>query len=89
MIKETVPLVDKSTSGGTVKNEIWSNKELAEELHKPIITKFEERILHSSFIENIWGLDIGIMQFISKFDEGFRFYYVLSTFIAIMHGSFL
>ena len=89
LIKETVPLVDKSTSGGTVKNEIRSNKELAEELHKPIITKFEERILHSSFIENIWGLDIGIMQFISTFDEGFRFYYVLSTFIANMHGSFL
>ena len=28
---------DKKTSGGTVKNENISNKELAEELHKPII----------------------------------------------------
>ena len=28
---------DKKTFGGTVKNEIISNKELAEELHKPII----------------------------------------------------
>ena len=31
---------DKKTSGGTVKNEIISNKELAEELHKPIIRNF-------------------------------------------------
>ena len=27
-------------AGGAVKNEIMQNKELAEELHKPIITKF-------------------------------------------------
>ena len=30
-----------------------SNKELAEELHKPIIRKFNGRKLHSSFINNI------------------------------------
>ena len=29
------------------------NKELAEELHKPIIRKFEKRKVHSTFIENI------------------------------------
>ena len=33
----------KKTSGGTVKNEIISNKELAEELHKPIIRKFDKK----------------------------------------------
>ena len=32
--------LDKKTSGGTVKNKIMSNKQLAEELHKPIIRKF-------------------------------------------------
>ena len=31
---------DEKTSGGTVKNEDISNKELAEELYKPIIRKF-------------------------------------------------
>ena len=41
----------KKTSGETVKNEIVSNKELAEELHKPIIRKFEKRKVHSPFIE--------------------------------------
>ena len=32
----------KKTSGGAIKNEIISNKELAEELHKPITRKFEK-----------------------------------------------
>ena len=31
---------DKKASVGAIKNEIISNKELAEELHKPIIRKF-------------------------------------------------
>ena len=34
---------DKNTSGGTIKNEIISNKELTEELHKLIIRKFRKR----------------------------------------------
>ena len=36
----------KRTSGGTVKNEIISNKESAEELPKPITKKFEEGKVH-------------------------------------------
>ena len=36
-----------------------SNHELPEELHKPIIRKFEKRKVHSSFIDNIWGADHG------------------------------
>ena len=34
---------DKKISGGTVKNEIISNKELAEELRKLITRKFERK----------------------------------------------
>ena len=33
-------IFDKKTSGGTVKNENVSNKELKEELHKPVNRKF-------------------------------------------------
>ena len=33
-------LFDKKTSGKVIKNESISNKELAKELHKPIIKKF-------------------------------------------------
>ena len=44
---------DKKTSGGVIKNEVMSNKELAKELHKSIIRKFEKRKVHSPFIDNI------------------------------------
>ena len=37
------------------------NKELSEELHKPIITKFEKRKVPSCFINNIWGADLAVM----------------------------
>ena len=50
-----------------------SNQELAEELHKSIIRKFEKRKVYSPFIENIWGADIADMQLISKFNKGIRF----------------
>ena len=64
---------DKKTSDDTVKNEIISNKELAEELHKPIIKKFEQTKVHSSFIDNITGADLADMQLISKVKKGFKF----------------
>ena len=59
--------------GSGIKNENISNKELAEELHKPIIRKFKKRKVHSSFIDNIWAADLANMQLISKFNKGIRF----------------
>ena len=32
------------------------NQQLAEELHKPIIRKFEKRKVHAAFKDNIWVL---------------------------------
>ena len=64
---------DKRTSSRTVKNENISNKELAEELQKPIIKKFNKRKVHSPFIDNIWGADLADMQLMSKFNEEIRF----------------
>ena len=51
---------NKKTSVGTatlakkseMENEIISNKELAEELHEPIITNIDKTEVHSPFIEN-------------------------------------
>ena len=57
---------DKKTSGRGIINENISNKELAEELHKPIIRKFERRKVHSPFIDKIWVADFADMQLISK-----------------------
>ena len=74
-------LFDKKTSGRGIKIENISNKcsldlatrELAEELHKPIIRKFSKRKLKSHFIDNIWGTNLTEMQLINKFSEEFRF----------------
>ena len=46
---------DKKMSSGTVNNDIISNKELAEELHKTIIRKFKKRKVQSSFTDSIWA----------------------------------
>ena len=50
-----------------------SNKELAEELHKPIISKFKKRKVHLSFMDNIWGTDIPDRQLLSKSKKGLCF----------------
>ena len=63
----------KKTSGSSIKNENISNKELAKELHKPVIRKFNKRKVHSPFIDNICGANVGDMQLISKFNKRFRF----------------
>ena len=65
-------LFDKKTSDSGIKNENISNKELVKEIHKPVIRKFNERKIHSPFIDNIWGANSADMQLISKFDKGFR-----------------
>ena len=71
----------KSTGSGIVNNnnndnnnnEVKQNIQLAEELHKSIIRKFEKRKVFSGFRDNIWGADLADMQLISKFNKGFRF----------------
>ena len=49
------------------------NQQLAEELHKPIIRKFEKRKVHAAFKDNIWGVDLADMQLLSKYNKGIRF----------------
>ena len=78
---------DKKNFWWTIKNENISNKELAEELNKPIIWKFNKRKVHSRFVGNIWGADLADMQLISKLNSRFRFL-LFVIFIPNMHGSF-
>ena len=59
---ENLSTLNKST----IENDNISNKELAEELHKQIIRKFNKRKIDSPFIDNIWGSDLAQMQLISK-----------------------
>ena len=57
-----------NTSGGAIKSEIIPNQQLAEELHKSIIEKFEKRKVSSSFKGNIWSDDLKDMQLICVID---------------------
>ena len=65
----------KNAVVGAVKHETIQNKELAKELQKTIIRKFEKRKVHSSFIFNIWGADLADMKLLSKFIN--RIYFLL------------
>ena len=64
-------LFDKKSKGSGITNE--SNYQLANELHKPIIRKFKKRKVYSSFRDNIWGVDLADMQFLSKRNKGIKY----------------
>ena len=51
---------DKKSEGGSFKPASKQNEQLAEELHKPIIRKFEKRKVLSSFKDNIWSADLAV-----------------------------
>ena len=67
---ETLATRNKFASSG-VKSEIMWNRELAEELHKLIIRKFEKRKVHLSSINNIRGASLVDKRLISKFNKVF------------------
>ena len=57
----------------TVRSGVNENIKLANELHKPIIRKFNKRKVYSSFKDNIWGADLADMQLLSKFNKGIKY----------------
>ena len=63
---------DSKVSGSGAKL-IPQNEQLANELHKPIIRKFEKRRVYSTFKDNIWGVDLADMQLLNKHNKGIRF----------------
>ena len=46
---------------------------LADELHKPIIRKFNKRKVYSQFKDNIWGVDLADMQLLSRKNKGIKY----------------
>ena len=62
---------DSKVSGSGAKLTL-QNEQLANELHKPIIRKFEKRRVYSTFKDNIWGVDLADMQLLSKYNKGIR-----------------
>ena len=61
----TYKYFDKKSSGG--------NLELANELHKPIIRKFNKRKVYSSYKDNIWGVDLADMRLLSRYNGGMKY----------------
>ena len=71
---------DLKVSGSDAKL-IPENEQLANELHKPIIRKFEKRKVYSTFKDNTWDVDLADMQLLSKHNKGIRFLlYVIDIF---------
>ena len=50
-----------------------SSSILADELHKPIIRKFNKIKVHSQFKDNIWGIDLADMQSLSRKNKGIKY----------------
>ena len=50
-----------------------SSSILADELHKPVIKKFEKRKVYSQFRDNIWGVDLADMQSLSRKNKGIKY----------------
>ena len=60
----------KSMGSGFVKD---SSSILADELHKPVIEKFNKRKVYSQFKYNIWGVDLADLQSLSKKNKGIKY----------------
>ena len=50
-----------------------SSSILADEIHKPIINKFNKRKVYSQFKDNIWGVDLADMQSLSRKNKGIQY----------------
>ena len=46
---------------------------LVDELHKPIIRKFNKRKVYSQFKDNIWGVDLPDMQSLSRKNKDIKY----------------
>ena len=70
----------KSTGSGfkKLKNTTKPSSSIsADELHKPIIRKFNKRKVYSQFKDNIWEVDLAEMQSLSRKNKGIK--YLLCT----------
>ena len=59
--------------GSGVKKLKDSSLILADELHQPVIKRFNKRKVYSKFKDNIWGVDLADMQSLSKKNKGIKY----------------
>ena len=65
---------DKKSMGSGIKKDTTKSSSLilADELHQPVIKKFNKRKVYSQFKDNIWGVDLANMQSLSKKNKGIK-----------------
>ena len=71
---------DKKSMGSGIKKDMTklsslerSSSVLADELHNPVIKKFDKRKVYSQFKDNIWGVDLADMQSLSRKNKGIKY----------------
>ena len=66
---------EKSAGSGfkKLKNTARNSSILADQLHKPIIRKFDQRKVYSQFKDNICGVDLADMQSLSRKNKGIKY----------------
>ena len=63
--------MEKKSKGSGIINE--PNYQLSNELHKPVIRKFKERKVYSSFRDNTWVVESADMELLSKYNKGIKY----------------
>ena len=70
-------IFDKKSTGSGFKKLKTTTKPsssiLADELHKPIIRKFNKRKVYSQFKDKLWGVDLADMQSLSRKNKGIKY----------------
>ena len=54
------------------------NEQLAEELHKPAITKFKRRKVFARFKDDIWAADLAAMESLSSKNKNVKYLFFMS-----------
>ena len=62
---------DKKSIGSGIAR--YSSSILADELHKPVIKKFNKRKIYLKFKENIWGVDLADKQSLGRKNKGIKY----------------
>ena len=73
LVSMVYKLFDKKSMGSGINTTKPSSSILADELHKPVIKKFEKRKVYSQFKDNIWGVDLADMQSLSRKNKGIKY----------------
>ena len=71
-------------SGKGIKN----NKILSEELHEPVINKFNKRKVYSQFKDHIWEVDLADMRLFNKQNKSIKYLLRAIDFLVNAHLLF-